>query len=319
MKTLFSFFTLLLSVSAVTAQLTVWPQGTNTPVVPSSLSTNAVGVANSIWGISGGLVAEGTDDTFETTFNFLDATADTTINVPAAPASTQYSLFLSDLITNAPEAPNSVWATNNGFKGEGSAADTSEVTVNFGTPTADYTTSFPALGAGVYVISMAVGSNTGPQLANGAWFSVNGMSFEGATANTEETIFTVTDPTADRSIVIPDAPGTVQLLSVQTEAATDTLTVDELYGGVINNTGAAGAAVYNLPAPVVGMHFRVYLTVAEDVDINPADGTQILGLTNATGDAISSAATVGNSIELVAISSTEWGVFAINGAWADAN
>jgi hypothetical protein len=67
------------------------------------------------------------------------------------------------------------------------------------------------------------------------------------------------------------------------------------------------------------MHFRVYLTVAQDVDINPADGTQILGLTNATGDAISSASAIGNCVELIALSTTTWAAFAISGTWSDAN
>jgi hypothetical protein len=55
------------------------------------------------------------------------------------------------------------------------------------------------------------------------------------------------------------------------------------------------------------------------VDINPADSTQILVLTNATGDAISSAATAGNAIELVALSATTWGAFFTSGTWTDVN
>jgi len=103
------------------------------------------------------------------------------------------------------------------------------------------------------------------------------------------------------------------------QAATATLTADQLYGGTITNTGASGAVVYTLPAPVLGMSFRVYLTVAQDVDINPADSTQILALTNAAGDAISSAATIGNCIELRALSATTWGAFAVSGTWTDVN
>jgi hypothetical protein len=67
------------------------------------------------------------------------------------------------------------------------------------------------------------------------------------------------------------------------------------------------------------MRFRVYLTASQDVDINPADSTQILVLTNATGDAISSAATAGNAIELVALSATTWGAFFTSGTWTDVN
>jgi hypothetical protein len=107
--------------------------------------------------------------------------------------------------------------------------------------------------------------------------------------------------------------------TVYAHAATADISAYELYGGTLTNTGASGAVVLTLPAPVVGMRFRVYLTVAQDVDINAATGTQILVLTNATGDAISSAATIGNSIELVALSSTTWGAFATSGTWTDVN
>ena len=128
-------------------------------------------------------------------------------------------------------------------------------------------------------------------------------------------------PVANVTITWPTTAvsSTVEVLSVQAEAATDTITAGQLYGGTITNTGAVGAAVYSLPAPVVGMHFRVYLTVAQDVDVNPATGTQILALTDATGDAISSAATIGNCIELIALSATTWGAFAVSGTWTDVN
>lgn len=107
--------------------------------------------------------------------------------------------------------------------------------------------------------------------------------------------------------------------NVYTVTATATLTADQLYGSQFVNTGASGSIVLTLPAPARGMRFRVYLTAAQDVDINPADGTQILALTNATGDAISSAATVGNAIELVALSATTWGAYAASGTWTDVN
>ncbi|MCC6932544.1 MAG: tail fiber domain-containing protein, partial [Deltaproteobacteria bacterium] len=45
--------------------------------------------------------------------------------------------------------------------------------------------------------------------ANYAAFATTGLIFEGATANANETLVTVTDPTADRTITIPDASGTV--------------------------------------------------------------------------------------------------------------
>lgn len=107
--------------------------------------------------------------------------------------------------------------------------------------------------------------------------------------------------------------------TVRIVTATTTLTADELYGTLFVNTGASGSMVLSLPAPQPGMRFRVFLTASQDVDINPADSTQILVLTNATGDAISSAATAGNAIELVAASSTTWVAFSASGTWSDAN
>jgi hypothetical protein len=158
----------------------------------------------------------------------------------------------------------------------------------------------------------------------GALNSVTGASnalvYEG-TADASETSIAAADATADTTLTFPakTASGFIEVLSVEAEAVTDTITAGQLYGSVITNTGSSGAAVLTLPAPVVGMHFRVYLTVAQDVDINPADGTQILGLTNATGDAISSASAIGNCVELIALSTTTWAAFAISGTWSDAN
>ena len=44
--------------------------------------------------------------------------------------------------------------------------------------------------------------------------NANSITFEGATADAHETILTVTDPTADRTVTLPDATGTVALLSL---------------------------------------------------------------------------------------------------------
>lgn len=145
------------------------------------------------------------------------------------------------------------------------------------------------------------------------------LSVEGANLDNHQTSVRFSEPTADRTITFSDATGRVELIAVTAEAATATLTAAECYGGVFTNTGASGAIVLTLPTPAAGMHIRVYLTVGQDVDINAAADTQILSLTNATGDAISSAATIGNSIELVAISATQWVAFASSGTWTDVN
>ena len=61
----------------------------------------------------------------------------------------------------------------------------------------------------------------------------NQLVFEGATADAFETIFTVTDPTADRTVTLPDASGTLLL----TGQAAMTLAND----GTIGSTGTTDA------------------------------------------------------------------------------
>lgn len=154
--------------------------------------------------------------------------------------------------------------------------------------------------------------------------SANAITIDGNASETIDGTTTIKLTQPNQSVVLQAGFSTWHVLGQRpansyTQAATATLTADQLYGSTIINTGASGAVVYTLPAPQVGMRFRVYLTAAQDVDINPADSTQILALTNATGDAISSAATIGNAIELVALSSTTWGAFAVSGTWSDVN
>ena len=68
--------------------------------------------------------------------------------------------------------------------------------------------------------------------------AANAIVFEGATPDTSETTLTITDPTADRTITLPDASGTVLL-----NAGVQTITSDTtglVTGLVVTNTGSAG-------------------------------------------------------------------------------
>lgn len=290
-------------------------------IMSSTLATNAADIANSVYGVSNGLMFEGaTADGSEAKITSADVTADVVLTIADAAAAT-YSIMTSTLTTNAPDIANSVTGTSNGIFFEGATADTSEIKLTATDATADVIYNFANAAAGTYGVMSTSLSTNQLDAANSVTGTSNGFVSEGATADTSETTLSFTDATADTTVTIPAkaVSGTVEVLSVQDEPATDTITAGQLYGGVITNTGAVGAAVYTLPAPAVGMHFRVYLTVAQDVDINPADGTTILALTNAAGDAISSAATIGNCIELVALTSTTWAAFAVSGTWSDAN
>lgn len=198
---------------------------------------------------------------------------------------------------------------------EGATENAYETSIAVTDPTADRTITLPDA-SGVPMLSNAV-----PEGANAVWGTGNGFYFEGTTANSYETTVSAVDPTADNTITIPDAGGSVYLIRTAAVAKTATgdVATKECYSGLITNTGAGGAIVLTLPTPAIGMDCLFVLTAAQDVDVNAADGTQILTLTNATGDAISSAATIGNFVWLRAVSTTQWLPLASSGTWTDVN
>lgn len=127
-----------------------------------------------------------TADTYETTITVTDPTADRTITIPNASGTVALSgsIALSTDTTGdyvaSLVAGTGVTITNN--SGEGA------------TPTV--------------AIGQAVASSDSPTFAG---LTINGGSvvFEGATADAYETTISITDPTADQTITIPDTTGTV--------------------------------------------------------------------------------------------------------------
>lgn len=92
------------------------------------------------------------------------------------------------------------------------------------------------------------------------------IAFEGATDDGFETVFTVADPTADRTVTIPNATGTVALTADKLSAFAAT-TSAELAGVISDETGTGALVFANSPTLVT-----------------PALGTPSSGtLTNATG------------------------------------
>jgi len=108
-------------------------------------------------------------------------------------------------------------------------------------------------------------------------------------------------------------------LDINDYAGTDTVATQDTYGGIVTNSGASGAIVLTLPTAVKGMNLRIQLTAAYDVDINPQNADQILGLTDAAGDAISSDATVGSFINLISFAAGQWSSAGSSGTWTDVN
>jgi hypothetical protein len=92
-------------------------------------------------------------------------------------------------------------------------------------------------------------------------------------------------------------------------------------GRIITNPAATGGQTFDLPAAAAGIHFIFALSAAEYIEINPQNDDKILGLglSTAVGDAIRSDTTVGTTVELVAIDSTNWLPIRTTGTWTDVN
>ncbi len=97
-----------------------------------------------------------------------------------------------------------------------------------------------------------------------------GVVFEGATADDYETTLTVTDPTADRTITLPNATGTVALTEnkLSTFAATSS---SELAGVISDETGTGALVFANTPTlvtPNIGAATGTSLVLSGDLTVN---------------------------------------------------
>ncbi len=117
---------------------------------------------------------------------------------------------------------------------EGATANAFETTVAVTDPTADRTITLPDA-SGTVVLADGSGNVTvsGDLTVSGTTTTINsttinattGMVFEGATANDFETTLTVTDPTADRTLTLPDASGTLATTTDISNHESDTTSV----------------------------------------------------------------------------------------------
>lgn len=96
------------------------------------------------------------------------------------------------------------------------------------------------------------------------------MVFEGATANDHETTLAVTDPTADRTVTLPDATGTVALTNNKLSdfAATSSA---ELISVISDETGSGALVFANTPTlvtPNIGAATGTSLVLSGDLTVN---------------------------------------------------
>jgi hypothetical protein len=114
-------------------------------------------------------------------------------------------------------------------------------------------------------------------------FSGGSILFEGDTDDSFETTLAVTDPTADRTITLPNATGTIMTLDATQTMTNKTLTSPTITSGVFN-TGVSGTAVLDednmasdsATKAATQQSIKAYVDTTlqnEDLDIAPDSGS----------------------------------------------
>lgn len=163
---------------------------------------------------------------------------------------------------------------------EGTTANNFETTLALTDPTADNTITLPNYTGTVLLSSTA----NEPDTANAFWVNTGDLKFEGSIANAFETTVTVTDPTVARTITIPDATGTVDVLATASHdyagaAVAWAMNVNEARASYVVVTNANGAVDAVLPAAIPG---KIYLV------LNTSGQTLTFKVTGQTGGTIAS-------------------------------
>lgn len=209
-----------------------------------------------------GVVFEGaTADAYETTLTVTDPTADRTITLPNATGTV--ALTANKLSAFAATSSSELAGVISDETGTGALV--------FGTsPTID----------GVTLTATA----STPVIHGILLPATHGISFEGATDDAYETRLEATDPTADRTIALPDATGTVALTNNKLSAFAATSS-SELAGVISDETGTGALVFANTPTlvtPNIGAATGTSLVLSGDLTVNGT--TTTLNSTTVTVD-----------------------------------
>ena len=181
------------------------------------------------------LVLEGaTADAFETTIAVTDPTADRTVTLPDVSG-------VPILSSAIPDAAKAVSGADNALVFEGATADAHETTLDVADPTADVIYRLSVAAAGTYSLMSSSLATNAPDIANSVSGASNALVFEGATADAFETSVTPTDPTADRTVTLADASGTVMLSTLATNAPDAANSVSGASNGLVFEGATANA------------------------------------------------------------------------------
>lgn len=210
--------------------VTIPDMGAASILLASTLTTNTVDAANSLWGASNAFVFEGaTADAFELSLAPADVGADATATLPNMAAS--YSVFASLLTTNAADVANSVWGASNALVWEGATADAFEITFSPADAVADSTATFPNYSGNVVLQGL---------IAAGATETVAAVTHAGACI--------ALDTGGGSTITLPAATGTGnRYCFVVTVAGTHVINVvgnDEFVGGIHQGNDSDNTTVF---------------------------------------------------------------------------
>ena len=195
-----------------------------------------------------GVIFEGaTADAYETTLTVVDPTADRTITLP--------------------NATGTVALTENKLSAF-AATSSSELAGVI----SDETGTGALVFANSPVLNGAEITNTGgtPRIHGVYLPDGHNITFEGTTTDEYETVVTVTDPTADRTITLPNATGTVALTADKLSAFAAT-TSAELAGVISDETGTGALVFANTPTlvtPNIGAATGTSLVLSGDLTVN---------------------------------------------------
>ena len=247
------------------------------------------------------LVFEGaTANAFELTLTSGDPTADRTVTLPDL-TTTLVGRDTTDTLTNKTITSPSVsglYLSDSSIVFEGSTDDTYETTLTVENPTVDRTLTLPD------ATDTLVGRATTDTLTNktltsptvsGLYLSDLSIVVEGSTTDGFETTLSFVDPSADRTIYVPDANGTLARVENKLhDFALATSAVDLNNQKITNLTDPTNpqdaANKRYVDAAVVGIDWKASVRVATTAAVTLATGLEngdtLDGVTLATGNRV---------------------------------